>query len=51
VCANLPTGQISNHYDMKDWHLFQIPIREKAELFDGHNSTDVILRLKNICKK
>ena len=50
VCANLPTGQISNHYEMKDWDLFQIPIRDKAEIFDGHNSTDVILRLKNICE-
>ena len=50
VSANLPTGQLSNHYEMKDWDLFKIPIRDKAELFDGHNSTDVILRLKNICK-
>lgn len=25
VMANLPTGQISNHYELKDWNLFQIP--------------------------
>ena len=25
VMANLPTGQISNHYELKDWDLFQIP--------------------------
>ena len=47
VCANLLEGHISNHYEMKDWELFKIPIRDKAELFDGHTSGDVILRLKN----
>jgi len=50
VCADLPMGQISNHYEMKDWDLFQIPILDKAEQFDGHSSDDVILRLKQICK-
>ena len=35
---------------MKDWDLFQIPILDKAEQFDGHSSDDVILRLKQICK-
>ena len=48
VCATLPKGQISNHYKMDDWELFKIPIKEKAELYDGHTTNDVILRLKNI---
>jgi hypothetical protein len=48
VCASLPDGQISNHYEMKDWDIFKIPIKDKAELFDGHTAQDVILRLKNI---
>jgi hypothetical protein len=46
VCAMLPTGQISNHYAIEDWDLFQIPETEKALFkFDGHTSEDVINRL------
>ena len=49
VCANLPSGQISNHYEMKDWDLFKIPETEKALFeFDGHNGQDVINRLKSL---
>ena len=49
VCAELPTGQISNHYELKDWDLFKIPIKDKALYpFDGHTTQDVINRLKNI---
>lgn len=47
VSAQLPTGQISNHYETKDWDLFKIPEVEKALFeFDGHTSQDVINRLK-----
>jgi hypothetical protein len=47
VVAVLPTGQISNHYEAKDWNLFKIPETEKAKYeFDGHTSQDVINRLK-----
>jgi hypothetical protein len=46
VIAVLPSGQISNHYEAKDWDLFKIPIVEKAKYeFDGHTPTDVINRL------
>lgn len=46
VCANLPTGQISFHYKMEDWELFDIPAKEKALFkFDGHTSQDVLKRL------
>lgn len=49
VVAILPTGQISNHYEAKDWDLFKIPAVEKALYeFDGHTSTDVLERLKNL---
>ena len=49
VVAILPTGQISNHYKMKDWDLFKIPFTEKAEFpFDGHTPKDVITRLKSL---
>lgn len=46
VMAELPTGQISNHYEMKDWDLFQIPIKEKANPYDGHTPQDVANRLR-----
>ena len=46
VMAELPTGQISNHYEMKDWDLFQIPEKEKANIWDGHTPKDVAERLR-----
>ena len=47
VVAILPTGQISNHYEAKDWDLFKIPETKKALFeFDGHTPQDVIKRLK-----
>ena len=49
VVAILPTGQISNHYEMKDWDLFDIPEYEKSKYeFDGHTSRDVLERLEGI---
>lgn len=49
VVAVLPTGQISNHYKMEDWDLFQIPETETAKYeFDGHTPTDVLNRLKEL---
>jgi hypothetical protein len=49
VCAMLPTGQISNHYPIEDWDLFQIPETKKALFpFDGHTTEDVIERLLSI---
>jgi hypothetical protein len=50
VVALLPSGQISNHYKMEDWDLFDIPADDIARLpFDGHTPADVLERLKNIC--
>ena len=45
VMAELPTGQISNHYKIKDWDLFNIPEKEKANDWDGHSPQDVYERL------
>lgn len=46
VIANLPEGQISNHYEAKDWDLFKIPETERAKYeFDGHTPQDVLERL------
>jgi hypothetical protein len=46
VVIQLPTGQVSNHYEMKDWHLFQIDEVEKAPKWDGHTPEDVANRLR-----
>jgi hypothetical protein len=47
VQAELPTGQISNHYEMKEWDLFNIPEKEKANTYDGHTPQDVAKRLRD----
>lgn len=49
VVAMLPTGQISNHYEMKDWDLFRCAEAIKAPYeFDGHTPKDVLERLSNL---
>ncbi len=46
VVAELPTGQISNHYKEEYWGMFKIPATETALLpFDGHTGEDVLDRL------
>lgn len=51
VVAMLPTGMISNHYELQHWDLFNIPSVEKAAFpFDGHTSKDVIDRLTDLLK-
>lgn len=48
VVAVLPSGQISNHYEAKDWDLFRVPETETAKYeWDGHTTKDVINRLIN----
>lgn len=46
VVAQLPDGQISNHYEMKDWDKFQVPETDKALFeYDNHTGKDVLNRL------
>lgn len=45
VVAQLPTGQISNHYRLKHWSLFRVPERERAAEYDGHTPDDAALNL------
>lgn len=40
VMANLPTGQVSNHYRVEEWNLFNIPERWKADEWDGHTPVE-----------
>ena len=49
VVAILPSGQISNHYELKDWDLFECRETEKALFeFDGHTASDVLERLRTL---
>ena len=49
VVAVLPSGQISNHYHIRDWDLFQVPEVENAKYeFDGHTSNDVLVRMLDL---
>tara|TARA_R110000744_G_scaffold228_2_gene873 strand:- start:16581 stop:16964 length:384 start_codon:yes stop_codon:yes gene_type:complete len=50
VVTNLPTGQISNHYELKDWDLFKCEERELADKWDGHTPKDVTDRLSEYLK-
>lgn len=45
VMANLPTGQVSNHYELKDWDLFKLPEKEFADEWDGHTPQEAAERL------
>lgn len=51
VMAELPTGQISNHYEMKDWDKFQIPEKPLANKWDEHSPKDVAERLTSFTTK
>ena len=45
VVAILPTGQVTNHYHIKYWDYFKIPTYDTVkDEFDGHTSTDVLIR-------
>lgn len=50
VMATTPVGQISNHYEMEDWDLFQCRSVERADKWDGHTSQDVVKRLTALSK-
>lgn len=49
VVAELPTGQVSNHYEEKYWDLFRIPAVERAPKWDGHTPNDAADRLEAYC--
>jgi len=45
VVAELPTGQILNHYRVTDWRLFKILERDLPNVYDGHTPAVVAQRL------
>jgi hypothetical protein len=49
VVALLPEGQISNHYEMKHWYLFNIPELDKVAFeYDGHTPQESLNRLRTV---
>lgn len=50
VVAELPTGQVSNHYeldsDFNTWNLFNIEEKFQANEYDGHSPADAAMRLE-----
>ncbi len=46
VSVQLESGQVTNHYKLEDWTLFQIDEVDKAPEWDGHSPQDVIKRLR-----
>jgi len=52
VVATLETGNISNHYSMEYWHLFNVTSYDVCQCpFDGHTQFDVMERLEDLCIK
>lgn len=47
VTMQLPTGQISNHYKVKDWKLFDVPYVPFAPKWDGHDTKVALDRLED----
>lgn len=51
VIAILPNGQITNHYELKDWDLFKIEEKEiPDDEFDGHTPLDTLIRMEDYIK-
>ena len=50
VVANLPTGQVSNHYEMKYWNLFKIPEVDIPMEYDGYTPEEASERLEDFIK-
>lgn len=46
VVAQLPTGQVSNHYREEHWSLFDVPAVEMPPEYDGHSPADAADRLR-----
>jgi hypothetical protein len=45
VVAQLPTGQVSNHYKHEHWDSFKVAERELADVWDGHTADVALARL------
>lgn len=48
VYAVTPHGQVTNHYRLKHWDLFDIPEVERAPKYDGHTPQIALERMMKI---
>jgi hypothetical protein len=46
VMATLPTGQISQHYPLKDWDRFHVREQARADEWDGHTPEQANERIR-----
>jgi hypothetical protein len=46
VMAELPTGQVSEHFEEKYWDLFNLPVQECCNLWDRHTTKESFDRIK-----
>ena len=51
VTAQLPTGQVTNHYEESEWDRFDVPERETAIEWDGHTPQEAYDRLATLQDK
>lgn len=51
VVAQLPTGQVSNHYAGEFWNLFRVPLAETAPEWDGHDPKTAEKRIRESIAK
>lgn len=51
VMAELPTGQISNHYEAEHWDEFDIREEPKANEYDGHTPQEALQRLAELHRR
>lgn len=51
VQMDLPTGQISNHYEAKHWNEFQCEEREVSDAWDGHTPQEALERMIKFLNK
>lgn len=51
VGMNTEEGQVSYHYGLCYWDLFDVVELERAPKYDGHDSKDAILRILSLRRK
>lgn len=50
VMISTPWGQISNHYELEYWNMFQCPITKVSWKWDGHGMKEAMQRLNRLSK-
>lgn len=50
VVAQLPVGQVTNHYHGEFWDLFQIPEKDRAAEYDGHTPAQAATRMEEFIR-